>query len=105
MTVWIVEDNAGVRRLLRLALLIIASDVWECEDGGEALEPYGVHRPDIVLMDIRMPRMNGLTATRQSGASILAPELSWSRTMTTTMYAAKPKLQEPLAMCSNRISL
>jgi CheY-like chemotaxis protein len=65
MTVLIVEDNAGVRRLLRRAVLIIASDVWECEDGAEALEAYGAHRPDIVLMDVRMPRMDGLTATRQ----------------------------------------
>jgi len=65
MTVLIVDDNAGVRRLLRRAVLEAASAVWECSDGAEALAAYTDQRPDIVLMDIRMPRMDGLAATRQ----------------------------------------
>ena len=65
MTVLIVEDNAGVRRLLRSAVAGIATAAWDCCDGADALEAYAVHRPDIVLMDIRMPRMDGLAATRQ----------------------------------------
>ena len=65
MTILIVEDNASIRRLLRRTLLDIASDVWECSDGDEALAAYSTYRPDVVLMDIRMPRMNGLTATTE----------------------------------------
>jgi DNA-binding NarL/FixJ family response regulator len=65
MTVLIVEDNAGVRTVVRRALLETASRVWECSDGADALESYLAHRPDFVLMDIRMPRMDGLKATRQ----------------------------------------
>ena len=65
MTVLIVDDNAGVRRLLRRAVLDIASMVWECSDGSEALAQYDNRRPDIVLMDVRMPRVDGLAATRQ----------------------------------------
>ena len=65
MTVLIVEDNPGVRRLLRRAIHPVATDIWECEDGAEALDAYTGHRPDIVLMDIRMPRLDGLAATRQ----------------------------------------
>src|SRR6201999_3786901 len=65
MTVLIVEDNSGVRTLLRRALLGTASRVWECSDGADALESYTEFRPDVVLMDIRMPRMDGLKATRQ----------------------------------------
>jgi CheY-like chemotaxis protein len=65
MTVLIVEDNAGIRRLLRRTLLDSASAIWECGDGADALATYEDHRPDIVLMDIRMPKMDGLTATRK----------------------------------------
>ena len=65
MTVLIVEDNSGVRTLLRRALRETASRVWECNDGVDALHSYLTHRPDVVLMDIRMPRMDGLIATRQ----------------------------------------
>lgn len=65
MTVLIVDDSAGVRRLLRRALLDVADAVWECSDGSEALACYDHHQPDIVLMDVRMSRVDGLTATRQ----------------------------------------
>jgi DNA-binding NarL/FixJ family response regulator len=65
MTVLIVDDNAAIRGLLRRAVLEVASIVWECSDGSDALSAYTDHRPDIVLMDIRMPHMDGLAATRQ----------------------------------------
>jgi CheY-like chemotaxis protein len=65
MTVLIVEDNSGVRSLLRRALAGTASHIWECSDGADALEAYTEHQPDVVLMDMRMPRMDGLLATRQ----------------------------------------
>jgi DNA-binding response OmpR family regulator len=65
MTVLMVEDNARVRQLLRRAINEIATQIWECEDGADALSFYNNHRPDVVLMDVRMPRMDGLAATRQ----------------------------------------
>lgn len=65
MTILIVEDNPTVRRLIRRATCDIADNVVECEDGADSLEAYVAHRPDIVLMDVRMPRMDGLTATRK----------------------------------------
>lgn len=65
MTILIVEDNPAVRRLLRAAVAGIATEIWECEDGAEALAAYTAHRPQVVLMDIRMPRMDGLAATKQ----------------------------------------
>jgi two-component system response regulator DegU len=65
MKLLIVEDNAGIRRILRRILVDTASSIWECTDGSEALAAYEEHHPDIVLMDIRMPGGDGLTATRQ----------------------------------------
>ena len=65
MKILIVEDNAGVRRLLRRVVGETASCIIECADGEDALAAYREQRPDIVLMDIRMPRVDGLAATRQ----------------------------------------
>jgi CheY-like chemotaxis protein len=65
MTLLIVDDNAGIRRILRRVLVDTASTIWECTDGSAALSAYAQHRPDIVLMDIHMHGTDGLTATRQ----------------------------------------
>lgn len=65
MKVLIVENNDAIRRLLHRAFLDTASTICECSDGADALAAYADCRPDVVLMDVRMPRMDGLTATRQ----------------------------------------
>ena len=59
------EDNPTVRRLIRRAISDIADNIFECEDGADALAAYREHSPDAVLMDVRMPRMDGLSSTRQ----------------------------------------
>jgi two-component system response regulator DegU len=64
MTILIVEDNQTVRRLIRRAISDLADNIYECEDGADALAAYNEHHPEIVMMDVRMPRMDGLAATR-----------------------------------------
>ena len=76
MKLLIVEDNAGIRRVLRRILAGTASTIWECADGSEALAAYEEHRPDIVLMDLRMTHVDGLTATGRFAATILQRALS-----------------------------
>ena len=64
--VLVVDDEALVRAGLRM-VLSSADDlevVDEAEDGAAAVEAVRRHRPDVVLMDVRMPRMDGITATR-----------------------------------------
>jgi two-component system response regulator DegU len=41
------------------------AEVFECEDGSQALSCYEQYRPDWVLMDIRMPGVGGIEATRR----------------------------------------
>ena len=65
MRILIVEDNPTVRKLIRRATVDVTEEIIEREDGAEALEAYELHQPDIVLMDVKMPRMDGLTTTRQ----------------------------------------
>jgi DNA-binding NarL/FixJ family response regulator len=47
--------------------------VAECGDGDEVVEAVAVHRPDLVLMDVRMRRMDGVAATRALTDSGAAP--------------------------------
>ena len=63
--VLLVDDDALVRAGLRL-ILSSADDldvVGETDDGSGAVTAVRQHRPDVVLMDIRMPHMDGITAT------------------------------------------
>jgi two-component system response regulator DegU len=64
MTILIVDDNDGMRRMLRRALPASATSVFDTSDGSAALAAYTTIRPDLVLMDIRMPIVDGLAATR-----------------------------------------
>jgi two-component system response regulator NreC len=67
ITVLLVEDHMMVRKGLR-ALLDVEADISvlaEAADGREALETAERLCPDIVVMDIAMPSLNGLEATRQ----------------------------------------
>ncbi len=65
MKVLIVEDNPQMRQMIRGLVAQFASEVYECGDGAEALAAYTAHRPDWALMDIDLPQLNGLEATRQ----------------------------------------
>ncbi len=63
----LVDDHAVVRSGLRM-LLQAQPDmriVGEAESGAEAIHQVRLHRPDVVLMDIQMPDMNGIEATRE----------------------------------------
>lgn len=66
MRILIVDDHEAVRRSLRL--LLSSRTDWvvcgEAVDGRDAVEKAKELRPDIVLMDISMPRMNGIEASR-----------------------------------------
>jgi CheY-like chemotaxis protein len=65
MILLIVDDNQQMRRLIRSVVGDMAEVITECCDGSLALAAYAESLPDWVLMDIRMPKVDGITATRQ----------------------------------------
>jgi DNA-binding NarL/FixJ family response regulator len=54
--------RSGLQALLRASMA--NPEIWEATNGREAQELAAEHRPDLVLMDIRMPEVDGLAATR-----------------------------------------
>jgi DNA-binding NarL/FixJ family response regulator len=64
--VLIVDDSATSREGLKALLSTFkhVEVVGEASDGREAIDKVRTHRPDVVLMDVHMPVMDGLEATR-----------------------------------------
>jgi CheY-like chemotaxis protein len=60
----IVEDYADTRSVMKYLLESYGYQVVEAENGEQAVEKVKADNPDLVLMDIAMPVMNGLTATK-----------------------------------------
>ena len=80
ISVLLADDQALVRAGFR-ALLSSAADitvVGEAEDGAAAVRLARDLRPDVVLMDIRMPGTDGLTATRDIVADPRCVTCGWS---------------------------
>jgi PAS domain S-box-containing protein len=61
----IVDDNATNRKVLELILAQVGASWMSVEDGRQAVEAWCDHRFSVVLMDIQMPVMDGLAATRE----------------------------------------
>ncbi|MAO79624.1 response regulator transcription factor [uncultured Nocardioides sp.] len=62
--VLVVDDDKAVRESLRRSLEYNGYDVVLASDGAEALATIGTARPDVVVMDVMMPRLGGLETTR-----------------------------------------
>ncbi len=58
-TILTVDDSRTMRDMLRLALLEAGFNVLQAEDGVHGLEVLQGERPDVIITDINMPRMDG----------------------------------------------
>jgi CheY-like chemotaxis protein len=68
-TVLIVEDSDDARYFMRLSLEQMGYIIIEAENGARAVEVAQTERPDIILMDLSLPIMDGITATEKIRAS------------------------------------
>jgi len=67
-TVLIVEDDPDTRRMYRAALSLAAFDVVEAQDGLSALHILDQRRADIVILDLMLPTVDGLSVQQEIAA-------------------------------------
>jgi two-component system OmpR family response regulator len=65
----IVDDDPHIRQVLSFALGKAGMETSEAGDGEAALSAVGAHKPDLVVLDINMPRMDGLEVCRRLRAA------------------------------------
>jgi len=63
-SVLVVDDEFEIRQLLSTMLTMMGYQSFMAQDGLDALEKIPQYQPDILILDVMMPRMDGLTAIR-----------------------------------------
>ena len=69
LRILIVDDQLGVRKLLFEAYKNDFKEIFTASSGLEALELTKIHKPDIIIMDLKMPGMNGIDAIKELNKS------------------------------------
>ena len=82
----VVEDQDDLRAILRDFLTASGYDVVEAVDGGEGVAKAQSERPDLILMDIQLPILDGYETTRQIRAD---PNLKTTPIIAVSSYAMK----------------
>jgi CheY-like chemotaxis protein len=102
----IVDDEESVRQLLRLMLRTLNVNVREAADGTEALNKISESTPSLVILDVMMPKIDGLTVLKQLRAdpkTAKLPVLLFTAFRVTNEQAAE--LDMPHSMIMNKGSL
>jgi adenylate cyclase len=80
----IVDDNETNRDILKTRLTVHGYDLLQAGDGEEALAVVKEHRPDLVLLDVMMPKLDGIEVCRRLKAD---PELPFMAVILVTARA------------------
>ncbi|MDP8911480.1 MAG: response regulator [Actinomycetota bacterium] len=65
MRLLLVDDDAGLRALLRATFEVVDVELTEAENAAEALRCIARHRPDVIVLDVHMPGMSGIELCRR----------------------------------------
>ena len=72
-TILVVDDEPAVRRVLLMRLQLAGYNVVSAEDGEEALEMFHSESPDLVVLDVMLPKMDGFAVCRRLRAESCVP--------------------------------
>ena len=98
----VIEDNALNLKLVRSLLMLEDYKIVEADNAETGIQLAKEERPDLILMDIQLPGMDGLSATRQLKAD---PDLNGIPVVALTAYAMLGDEQKALeAGCAGYIS-
>ena len=101
-TILIVEDNSQNMRLVEMALSAESYFLLKAINGEEALEIAKKESPDLIIMDVQLPKMSGLEVTRKLRE---IPEFSRTPIIAITAYAMKGDKEKALeAGCNAYLS-
>ena len=89
----LVEDDADIARMYQLGLGFEGFDVVVAEDGGSGLELIRERRPDLVLLDLGLPRMDGFEMLEKMQAD---PELA-AKVIVLSNFGEMPTIKASLA--------
>jgi CheY-like chemotaxis protein len=112
----VVDDEAPIRRVLELKLKNGGYEVLLAEDGEAALRVIEKERPDAVVTDLNMPRMDGKQLCETTNhlkrdrtfltiimtARIIPDEEQWIKTMQETVFMEKPFSPSSILECIDR---
>jgi len=99
----VVEDQEDNRQIIRDMLAPTDYEIIEVEDGEQALAAIAKQRPDLILMDIQLPIMDGYTASSRIKSD---PALRSIPIIAVTSYALSGEEKRPQAattMCQNHL--
>jgi two-component system cell cycle response regulator DivK len=98
----VVEDQEDNRQIIRDMLSVTDYQITEAENGEEALVAVAKHRPDLILMEIQLPSMDGYEATQRLRANA---SLASTPIIAVTSYAPMGEEQKARAAgCNDFVS-
>lgn len=109
-TVLVVDDSSTQREMIAALLQSHSFAVWMAEDGAEALERAQQTSPDVILLDVLMPGMNGYEACRKLKGHPLTKDIPvvicsskttpidhhWGKKLGAAAYVDKPSYKTQL---------
>jgi two-component system, OmpR family, response regulator RpaB len=69
----VVDDEASIRQIVDTRLKLAGYEVVTAQDGAEALEQVAAHTPDLIVLDIMMPKLDGFEVCRELRKTVTTP--------------------------------